>query len=140
MRFKNTPEGAQARSLGLGPFGEQRIVDGLGAHESQIALTQLTPQSQNAALQTDFGLPPLLAGRMRLIRPIHLSQFLSARPRQPILQVPQAHAKSPCHGSLRLPTTHRHHHCLPIFFREVFMPITVADRPTSDGTSLTNIR
>jgi len=121
------PMVAQARSFAPGPFSEQCIVDGLCANESQVALSQLTPQRQNPALQADFGLPALLAGSMRLVSPIHLIELLSPRPRQPILQVTQAHAKSPRRGSLRQPATNRRHHCLPIFFREVFMPTTVTD-------------
>ena len=140
MRFKNTPAGAQARSFAFGSFGEPHIVDGLGANQSQVARTQLTAQLQNAALQAAFGLASLLAGSMRLIRPIHLLRLLSTRPPQPVLPVTQAHAKAPRHGSLRLSPMKRHHHCPPIFFREFFILKNVADRPTSDGTSLTNIR
>jgi hypothetical protein len=38
-------------------------VDGLCANESQVALSQLTPQRQNPALQADFGLPKSEKGR-----------------------------------------------------------------------------
>lgn len=140
MRFKNAPDGSQARQLALGAFGEQRIVDGRRADEAQVAPTQLPPQSEHAALQADVGLPALLAGRVRLIRPVHPLQLLSERALQPILQVSESHAKPARHGALRLSATNRRHHCLPTFFREFFMLNTVAVRPRSDDTSLTNIK
>jgi hypothetical protein len=140
MSFENAPDGSQARQLAFGERGDQRIFNGLRANESQITLAQLMTQGEDAALQGDVGLTALLARSVRLVRPIHPSQLLSASASQPVLQVSKSHPKPARHGALRLPTASRHHHRPTMFFREFFMLTTLTNRPGSGDTSLTNIR
>ena len=125
MAFEHAPDGSQARQFAFGAGSDQRICNGLRADESQITLAQFLTQGEDAALQDDVGLTTLLARRVRLVRPIHPLQLLSARPSQPVLQVPQSHPKQARHDPLQLPTANRHHHRPPIFFREFFILKTI---------------
>src|ERR1035441_8586216 len=98
MAFEHAPDGSQARQFAFGAGSDQRICNGLRADESQITLAQFLTQGEDAALQDDVGLTTLLARRVRLVRPIHPLQLLSARPSQPVLQVPQLLTLAPRPG------------------------------------------
>lgn len=127
VSFKNPADRAQAGQLSVGPFDPKRVADGLRAHEAQIALAQFPAQGEHAALHAVPGLPSMNAGRVGLIRPVHPVQVLPAGADQPVLQVPQTNAQTPCHGALRRSAPYRRHHRPPFIFSEFFIARTLPD-------------
>jgi hypothetical protein len=125
VSLEDPSDSAQTRQPSVRTFGPQRVLDGLRANESQIALSQFTPQSQDSALHTGLGLPSVNAWSVGLIQPVHPIQSLASCAGQPVLQVSQANPKATRHGALRLTVPRCRHHRLPFLFSEFVIARTL---------------